>query len=545
MKSIHTQRHLFLLVLVLFSSITYCQNKDNRIFNDSSLIISEISANSIHSDFGPSIVQDTLYFTTYNDKLSEKSDNKLKRKEYYDLYKAATDIQGNVTGKRDPIKEFITHYNDGPVSWCEKTGELFVTQNYADQSAQLKPFQKEINRLRIMIAKQVNGKWEKVVDFPYNNPEYSVGHPAITESGDTLVFSSDQPGGYGATDLYYSVRRNGAWEVPVNLGPQINTSEKEEFPFITDQHFNGRYLIFSSKGRIENGNFDLYYTRFPSDYSEIVRFKEPINSQFDDFAMTIPTDAEYGYLTTNRPGTGSDDIYKFTFKRFTLPIKFFTLPERFRELYVFDSNSRRPIPGASVASCDKQVYLTDVTGKVASLPCMQNGCKVIVSSIGYSEKAKVLTACKAGIKVITRDTIWMDIATNRKIVLRNIYYDFDKWNILPTAATELDRLVSLLKENPEMKVELSAHTDERGTSQYNFKLSQLRAKSAVDYIISKGINKTRITGKGYGESQLINKCGKNCTPVQHRENRRTEIYVPGFLRSEPVMQEDGDYSNGN
>jgi hypothetical protein len=253
MKSIHTQRHLFLLVLVLFSSITYCQNKDNRIFNDSSLIISEISANSIHSDFGPSIVQDTLYFTTYNDKLSEKSDNKLKRKEYYDLYKAATDIQGNVTGKRDPIKEFITHYNDGPVSWCEKTGELFVTQNYADQSAQLKPFQKEINRLRIMIAKQVNGKWEKVVDFPYNNPEYSVGHPAITESGDTLVFSSDQPGGYGATDLYYSVRRNGAWEVPVNLGPQINTSEKEEFPFITDQHFNGRYLIFSSKGRIENG----------------------------------------------------------------------------------------------------------------------------------------------------------------------------------------------------------------------------------------------------------------------------------------------------
>lgn len=537
MKSYSLKLNIFLVTMMLFSSIAHSQSKENRIFNVESLKISEISGNSIHSDFGPSIVQDTLYFTSFNDKLFVKSDNKLKRKEYYDLYKAPIDKQGNVVSKRDPIKEFITRYNDGPVSWCAKTGELFVTQNYNDKSAKLKPFEKEINRLRIKIAKQINGKWVQIVDFPYNNPGYSVGHPAITESGDTLVFSSDKPGGFGETDLYYSVRRNGKWETPVNLGPQINSSEKEEFAFLTENQFNGRFLIFSSKGRSGNGGFDLYYTRFPSDYREIVHFDQPINSQYDDFGMSIPTGAEYGYLTSNRPGTGSDDIYKITFKRFNPP-------KKFRELYVYDRNSRHPIPGTSVVFCNKQGYLTDAEGKITSLPCTQNDCEVSANSIGYTEKTKILMACKADSKEITRDTIWMDIITNQKIVLHNIYYDFDKWDILPESAAEIDRLVSLLKENPNMKVELSAHTDSRGSFNYNVNLSQRRAQAAVDYIISKGIEKNRITGKGYGKSQLINKCDENCTPVQHRENRRTEIYIPDFLRGEPVRQKEGDYSNG-
>jgi len=223
MKSKTLKPYLFLLATMLIASLSHSQNKENRIFDDSVIKISEISTNSTHSDFGPSIVQDSLYFTTFNDKLIEKSDNQLKKKEYYDLYKAVVDKQGNVISERKPLTEFITNFNDGPVSWCSKTGELFVTQNYTNQSEKPKPFQEIVNRLRIMIAKKVNGKWEQVVDFPYNNPEYSVGHPAITESGDTLVFSSDKPGGFGETDLYYSVRKNGQWETPVNLGPKINT----------------------------------------------------------------------------------------------------------------------------------------------------------------------------------------------------------------------------------------------------------------------------------------------------------------------------------
>jgi len=253
--------------------------------------------------------------------------------------------------------------------------------------------------------------------------------------------------------------------------------------------------------------------------------------------MTIPRNAAYGYMTSNRPGTGSDDIYKINFTRNYIQNKF-------RELYVYDKTSLRPIPGASVASCDKQTYVTDVSGKIAVIPCNNAECKVIANTLGYSEKSILLQPCKMKTKEMTRDTIWMDIVVNKKIVLRNIYYDFDKWDILPESASELDQLVSFMNENPEVKVELGSHTDERGTSRYNRKLSQLRAESAVDYITSKGIDKTRITGKGYGKSQLINKCNKDCTPAQHRENRRTEIMIPGFLRGEPVKQDKGDYSNG-
>lgn len=149
-------------------------------------------------------------------------------------------------------------------------------------------------------------------------------------------------------------------------------------------------------------------------------------------------------------------------------------------------------------------------------------------------------------QVSLSDTIWMDILVNQKIALKNIYYDFDKWDILPESAKELDKLVALMQENPGMKVELGSHTDDRGTEPYNLKLSQSRAKSAVEYIVSKGITKSRIKGTGYGKSQLIHKGvgGKKCTPEQNRENRRTEIFIPGFIRGDAVKQETGDFSEG-
>jgi outer membrane protein OmpA-like peptidoglycan-associated protein len=539
MRRFSSTHNLILLVLILLSFTGYSQTKETRIFNDSIVKISELSTNSIHSDFGPFAIKDTLYFTTFNDKLNDKTDWTLKNREFYDLYKANLDKYGNVIGERQPLVEFITRYNDGPVSWCEKTEELFITQNYLIEAPKHKPFQKTVNRLRIVIAKRINGKWANITDFPYNNPEYSVGHPAVTQTGDTLVFSTDRPGGFGETDLYMSVRKNGKWGLPVNMGSQINTSGKEEFAFITDKNFNGgQYLIFASKGRFGKGGFDLYYTKFPSDFSEIGHFDSPLNTEFDDFAMTIPPDAEYGYLTSNRPGTGNDDIYKFTFKRFP------KTQDKCRQLYVYDKSSLRPIPGVRITSCDNQLYMTDRAGLIPCLPCIGNECKVIASTFGYPEKSKILSECKMAKNGIVSDTIWMNLIVNEKIILNNIYYDFDKSDILPDAALELDQLVALMKENPEMRVELSSHTDVRGTELYNLKLSQRRAQSAVDYIISKGIERYRIFGTGYGKTQLINPGYdyQKLSPQQNRENRRTEIFIPGFLRGNPVKQEKGDYS---
>ena len=536
MKTPSVKHYLFFLVLILFSSAAYPQNKDNSLFDDSTLKIGEISTNSIHSDFGSSVIHDTLYFTTFNDKLIEKTDKRLRSREYYDLYKAAIDKLGNIKSGRIPLEAFVTQYNEGPVSWCERTGELFITQNYADQSIKLKPFQKKITRLKIIIAKQINGKWKQVGDFPYNNPLYSVGHPALTQSGDTLIFASDMPGGYGQTDLYMSVRKGENWSVPVNLGPRINSSGKEEFPFVTGNSYPDRFLIFASTGHNSMGGLDLYFKKLNDPSDEIHQFVAPINSINDDFAMTLPENTEFGYFTSNRPGKGSDDIYKLTFDKFL---------SYSQEIFVFDSKTLKPISLAQVDFCQKKSGETDPEGKISFLFEKNSLCKVTASALGYRDKSKLIQIGKPMQGSILKDTIYLDMVVNEKIVLKNIYYDFDKWNILPESAAQLDRLVSLLRENSQMNVELSAHTDSRGSANYNLKLSQLRAQVAVDYIISKGISKARISGTGYGKSQLFNACNENCTPVQHRENRRTEIFIPGFLKGESVQQKIGDYSDGN
>ena len=419
------------LLLPAFSLLIFesgiCQKKEMRLFNDSVTKIAEIKTNTIRSDFGPAIVGDSLYFTTYSDKVLGESDTRLRANASYDLYRSDIDLRGNTLTPRVPIMEFYTKYHDGPVAWCKKTGELFVTQSDNVVAATAaKPFERQVIRLRIIIAKQLDGKWESIVNFPYNNPAYSVGHPAITESGDTLVFSSDIPGGYGETDLYCTIRKNGKWGMPFNLGANINTSGKEEFSFITDKNLGGTHLIFSSTGRFGFGGMDLYYTKFPNNNNDpIEHFNAPLNSEMDDFAMVIPTDAEFGYLTSNRPGTGNDDIYKFNFKRFPKP-RIIPKKSPFRELYVFNRHSLLPIMGSKVIYCDKQSYITYKGGKIGSLQNIEMDCDVLATKFGYPATKKSLIAKAINNGEIPRDTVWLNPIVGKKITLLNIYYDLDK-----------------------------------------------------------------------------------------------------------------------
>jgi outer membrane protein OmpA-like peptidoglycan-associated protein len=531
------------VMLFILSLAGNAQERDNRIFEEPVLKISEVKTNTIRSDFGPAVVMDSLYFTSYSDKILGQPDTKLRKSAFYDLYRAKIDTNGNTISKREPISEFLTKYHDGPVSFCERTGELFVTQsdNIAAAEATKRATQDTI-RLRIVIAKQVKGKWASIVNFPYNNPAYSVGHPAISVTGDTLIFSCDKKGGFGETDLYYSVRNNGMWGLPVNMGDKINTSGKEEFPFITHNKSGGSFLVFSSTGRFGYGGLDLFYTIFSVDNFKAGHFEAPINTPSDDFGMVIPPDAEYGYLTSNRPGTGNDDIYKFDFKKILRPSKENMFPVK--ELYLFNRKTGNPISGGLIRSCDKQVYLSDQRGEVDMLTKITGNCEVFASKIGYRDVSKILVAKIVKKGEVNRDTIWMQPAIGTAITLKNIYYDYDKWDILPEAAKELDVLISFMNENPGLNVFLTSHTDSRGNDLYNLKLSQRRAESAVNYIVSHGITSGRISGVGLGETQLLNRCanGVTCTPQEHRQNRRTEIFIPEFGKAKDVPQTEGQYS---
>jgi outer membrane protein OmpA-like peptidoglycan-associated protein len=511
-------------------------NKD--LFDPLSVRMSEVKINTVKSDFGPAVIGNFIYFTSFRDELMNKPEKDVKESEFYDLYRATINDSGNVTTTREPVEEFITRFHDGPVSWCAKTGELFITQsNYVDPDVVYKPFRNEDIKLRIVIAKENTGVWDVQEEFPYNNPKYSVGHPAINESGDTLIFASDMPGGFGSTDLYCSVRKNNQWSEPKNMGPQINTNGKEEFPFITGKSYDGRFLIFASTGHLSSGGFDLFYKNLHSPESEIGHFQSPINSLADDFGMTLPENVEYGYMSSNRPGTGSDDIYKLTFDKYI---------DYLLEVYILDAKSWKPILGAEVDFCNIKSSKTGADGMVSIRFKKNSVCDVKASAFGYKENHKNISIASPKQGIVIRDTIFLDLMVNEKIVLRNIYYDFDKWDILPESAAQLDQLVGLMKQNPEMKLELGSHTDERGSVPYNIKLSQRRAESAVSYIVSKGIDQSKIKAIGYGKSQLIYKSTPDhkCTPTEHRENRRTEIFIPGFLKGEHVKQVKGDYSNG-
>lgn len=531
-------KHLVILTALLIWDFSLnAQSTKMGLFDQSSVKISEVKSNTTLSDFGPAVIGDSLYFTSFSDLILNNKGKKQQdiTKEFYDLYKAGIDDSGNVVTNRVALDEFITRFHDGPVSWCAKTGELFITQsNYVDPMVVYKPFRNEKIKLRIVVAAKQDGKWAVKEEFSNNNPNYSVGHPAINGAGDTLFFSSDMPGGYGATDIYYSVRTKDGWGVPVNLGSKVNTGEKEEFPFITGNSYPGRYLIFASKGHKSKGGFDLFYTPLSDPGKVIFQFTDPINTAFDDFSMALPENAEYGYLTSNRPGTGDDDIYRFTFEKYI---------DYLLELLIIDSRSFKRIPGAMVNFCTIQGNMKAADGLVSFRFKKNTACDVTASAFGYKDNHKLLTIGVPRQGTLLRDTIFLDLIVNEKIVLKNIYYDFDKWDILPESATELDRLISLMKENPGMTVDLGSHTDERGTDQYNQRLSQKRAQSAVDYIVSKGVGQSRIKAIGYGESQLIHKssAAHQCTPEEHRENRRTEIYIPGFIRGEAVKQLKGDF----
>ena len=490
-------KYLSLWLIVIFCPATgYSQANENRIFEHSSIQISEISGNTILSEFAPAIIQDSLYFITLNDKLLTNNTLRPKERGIYHLYKTALDSLGNATGRREAVTKFTTPFNDGPVSYCSKTGELFMTQNYNNQTDTLKPFQTEFNRLRIIIAKWINGKWEPTADFPYNNPKYSVGHPAITDSGDILIFSSDKPGGYGETDLYYSVRKNGKWKNPVNLGHRINTKGKEQFPFITDDQFNGKILIFSSDTRSGKGDFDLFYTRYPSDFRDINRFESPINSEYDDFAMAISPNHNYGYLTSNRPGTGSDDIYKFNFKREIKqqPQPITQTDESYRTITVLDNKSMRPIQGVKIVSCDKLIFISDSDGKVRNLPCKFIECDLVATISGYYDKVKILKECTDNREKLN-DIILMDEKGNFASQNTEIGFGLDHKDKKVSSNSSSPKADSIPKNSNSSKIGSvpavnTTLTTSAKSSQYYLILASFNKKSeaseSVRQLISEG-----------------------------------------------------------
>lgn len=480
--------------------------------------VKPISINSELSDFGGYFHLNTFYFTSARSGGRKYGWNK---EPYLDIYKAQY-VGDDFTTVEPLNKNINTRFHEGTVA-ITKDGQTmyFARTNYNDGK-----FVKDtagIGMVNLFKATMVNGEWDDVIRLPFNGENFTSQHPALSDDGKTLYFASDRPGGYGGSDMYMvSINDDGSFGKPVNMGNEVNTEANEGFPFVTDG-----VLYFASNGHLGLGGLDLFAVALEADgsYGEVRNMGVPVNSNKDDFSFTFDAETKVGFFSSNRKGgKGSDDIYKATQLAPICDVDYVVT--------VVDKETGAVIPGAIVALADDQgnrvaTRTANEEGKVTFKVACKKDIKFEATADKYENNTKDVTGTDVPLVNVTIEltpliTIvdWEEL----QVKIKPIYFDFDKHNIRQDAAFELDNLVAVMKEYPEMTIKVETHADKRGSDRYNLQLTDKRAKSTVQYLISQGIEESRLTSEGMGEKDPKVDC-KSCTKEQHQENRRSDFII--------------------
>jgi outer membrane protein OmpA-like peptidoglycan-associated protein/Tol biopolymer transport system component len=378
----------------------------------------------------------------------------------------------------------------------------------------------------IYFARFDGNTWEspKNLGPPVNTGAFE-SQPCISPDGRTLYFVSNRPGGMGGTDIWKSNYINGKWSSPINLGPTINTPGEDAAPFI---HPDGQTLYFVSEGRIGMGNLDIYISRMDKDgnWGGAENLGYPINTFAEERSLMVGANGVDAFLTSgNLKGFGDWDIYTFKMPEGKRPVTTTYVKGR-----VFDAVTKAPLAAAVELidlSTGKQAYFTysnKNTGEM--LACLKTGVNYAfhVSGDGYLFFSENYSFKDKGdaINPIVKDIPLKKIDKDDKVILKNVFFETGKYDLRPESFSELDKLVELLKLNPKINIEVSGHTDNVGKKQDNLTLSQNRAKSVNDYLVSKGIVQTRLAYKGYGDAKPE---VANDTDEHRQLNRRTEFKI--------------------
>lgn len=470
--------------------------------------------NSEVSDFGVYVKDSMVYFVS-----ARAQDSDVKEKTYswngepfLDVY-----VMDQKSGSISPIKGDInTKLHDGPVVISLDGKTIYFTRNNILGNKEGKKDKERTNNLKLYQAQWTNGEWTDIEELPFNSDDYSVGHPSLSEDGKTLYFASDMPGGMGGTDIYKVSIDSTSFGSPENLGEPVNTEFDETFPFMDTDGT----LYFSSNGHAGLGLFDIFKMN-EEENDSVVNLGEPVNTNMDDFAYFQVNDSKEGYISSNRSGT-SDNIFVFN-KLNPLVLKG----------TVTDAVNGEPISQATVRLMDDEnnqiAFLeTDEEGMYETEVARDMMIPIEAKEIRYQTFEGQVNTNNSDDK----DEIVYDIQLNPiedvdyLAEINNIYFDFDKSNIRPDAAKELDKLVELMKNKyPDLVIEIDSHTDRRGSNAYNDKLAERRAKSTYDYLISHGIAAERIASyKGFGETEPAIDCDR-CTEKEHQLNRRSMFKV--------------------
>ncbi len=422
----------------------------------------QVMQNAASSDFGITFMGDRIVFASTRNQ--DRPIYAWNKKPYLDLYLANIDDEGKLSNielfndkiNTDTHESSAAFSSDGQTMYFDRTNSRRVKVDWAEVP---------VATIRIYRAELVDGEWTNIEALPFTSDQYSVEHPTLSEDGSTLYFASDMPGSMGSFDIYsVAVNEDGTFGEPVNLGPNVNTAHREQFPYIA----NDGTLYFTSDGHMGYGNLDIFKSEQQNgSFGEAQNLGNSLNSEFDDFAFVLKEGEEKGYLASNR--RGSDNLYAFTREDYTPPI----LPKE--EMEINPETGRRQIAGVG-----------------------------------------------------------------------NIYFDFDKATIKPESEPTLNRVAEIMKNYPMLRIEIGSHADARGSDKYNMDLSQRRAESTLEYLVSQGISRDRLESKGYGEEVPLNDCTRPnmCTEAEYAKNRRSEFTeITGstpYLQDQPEAEEQDE-----
>lgn len=469
--------------------------------------------NSDKSDFGAVLTNDnTLYFATARN--TAKKSYGWNDEPFLDLYKATRNADGTYS-KPTEAEGINSKWHDGPATISADGNTMY----FASETFRDKIFDKDkekrtkYGKVGLFKATRTDGKWGNIQALPFNNKDYQVGNPSLSKDGKTLYFSSNMPGTLGGADIWkVAINGDNSYGAPENLGDKVNTEGRENFPFITDDN----KLYFSSDSKQGFGGLDVFVIDLENG-TEAKNVGKPVNSEKDDFAFSFHKEQNVGFFSSNRGG--QDDIFM------AIPVCGVQM-----NTTVKNAKTGEILSGAAVAILDDrnnviETKTTGANGIVTYATECDKAYALQVSKDGFVSKTIAVDKSKGGELPIVAELDPIDvIVTETEVILNDIFFEFNKSNITKEGAFELDKLVQVMKNNTNMMIMVKAHTDNRGSDSFNMNLSDRRAKATVQYVISKGIAKERIEGKGYGESEPKVHCEK-CSNEEHAKNRRSEFMI--------------------
>lgn len=522
--------------------------------NSNRFDIADAGINSKDSDYGSTILDNKLIFTSARDTGSIiKKNFKWTNKAISTLYAVELNPDGSIGNPMLFHKENLkVNFNQSTPVFTKDGRTMYFTRNNSVDGKR-RENENKITFLKLYKATLIGDEWKEVQELPFNSDEYSVAHPALSVDEKTLYFASDMPGTLGASDIFkVSIEADGTFGKPENLGSEINTEGRETFPFISTEN----ELYFASDGRPGLGGLDIYVSKINKEgsFDEVQNIGEPINSKQDDFAFIINSKNRNGFFSSNRiGGQGLDDVYRFTENRRLIceqSISGTITDQETNEtlsnvaLVLFDEAGKSAVQAKSDANgnyvfsnvkCGKKYFIKtskeEYFFKEVSL-ILKKATGSVSLPIALEKKPKPITAIPVVIKannsikpVKVTITIGTDLGKLLKIPMN--FFDLGKATIKKTSEPQLQKIVDMLNQYPTIKLDIRSHTDSRSSAESNQLLSDKRAESTKNWLIQKGIDVSRLTAKGYGETQLVNKCadGVKCTEKEHQQNRRSEFII--------------------